>query len=146
MNTCQSTSPLPGVVTHKIPAVVKDVGRHPGSVGNVKVSPGIGNDSHPRMTTNAADDIIIVYEQEEDITNTTIPVVYSADGGDIWTQQFIFNSSLDYYGSGILSDPDIIYNPEHDVLWCNAIDPHIQGNSDKKVFYLPGISHMRLKQ
>jgi hypothetical protein len=62
MNTIAPSLEFPGIMSHEVQAVVKDIGGQPGSVGNVRVSPGVWNDSYPRMTTNAADDIIIVYE------------------------------------------------------------------------------------
>ena len=143
LNTCVPASSLPGVVSHVVLAVVKDVGGYPSSVGNVKVSPGAENDSNPRMTTNAAGAIIIVYEQEEiedGIHMKTVPVVYSADAGDTWTQQFVFNS-LDFHGSGFLSDPDISYNPAQDILWVNTVDPVAYDCPDIMFFISGDIAH-----
>jgi hypothetical protein len=126
---------LPRVVYQHVQAIQQEVVGQPGSMGNVKVSPGAGNDVRPRMTTNAAGDIIIVYEQKEDIFTTTVPVVYSVDGGYTWTQQFLFNS-LDYHGSGILSAPDIIYNPSQDILWFNVVDPNVEMYNE--MHFIPG--------
>jgi hypothetical protein len=88
------------------------------------------------MTTNAAGDIIIVYEQEEDVTIKTIPVIYSADEGDTWKQQFLFNS-LAFQGSGLLGYPDIIYNPSQDLLWCVAFDP-LAEMYNQEMYFIPG--------
>lgn len=140
MNTYATTSQFPGGLYHNVQAVVKDVGGYSGSIGNVKVSSNPGNDSYPRMTTNAADDIIIVYEQENDITNRTVPVVYSADEGDTWTQQFMLNS-IEFQGSGLLYDPDIIYNPAQDMLWVNTVDRLTYDYPDI-MYFIPGdIAH-----
>jgi len=127
---------LPRVVQHYVQAIQEQVVGQPCQVGNVKVSPGTGNDYHPRMTMNAAGDIIIVYEQEEDVTIKTIPVIYSADEGDTWKQQFLFNS-LAFQGSGLLGYPDIIYNPSQDLLWCVAFDP-LAEMYNQEMYFIPG--------
>jgi hypothetical protein len=137
MNTSSDISQLPRVMQHRTHAIPQDVVNQPCLVGNVKVSPNAGNDSHPRMTTNATGNIIIVYEQEEDKNTKTVPVVYSADGGDIWTQQFLFNSLKFPSGSGVLGYPDIIYNPTRDLLWCVAFDP-LAEMYNEEMYYIPG--------
>jgi len=143
MNTVAPSLEFPGIMSHEVQAVEKDIGRQPSLMGNVRVSPGVWNDSYPRMTTNAAGDIIIVYEQEEtedDIPLKTVPVVYSADEGDTWTQQFVFNS-VDFYGSGFFSDPDISYNPAQDILWVNTVDRLTQNYPDIMYFIQGDIAH-----
>jgi hypothetical protein len=140
INASITTPQLPRVVQQHIQAIKQDVVRQPCLVGNVKVSPGAENDYHPRMTTNAGGDIIIVYEQEEDSYTKTVPVVCSADEGNTWTQQFLFNS-LVFQGSGILAHPDIIYNPAKDLLWFVAVDPHAEMYNNN-VYFIPGdIAH-----
>ena len=136
VNASCTNPQLPRVMQQHIQAIPHDVVEQPGLVGNVKVSLGTGNDSNPRMTTNANGDIIIVYEQEEDMFSKIVPVVYSADEGDTWTQQFLFNS-LVFQGSGLLFDPDIIYNPAQDVLWCNAVD-RLAEMYGMEMYFIPG--------
>jgi hypothetical protein len=136
INTSSTNPPQPRVVQHHIQAIPEDVTSQQDLVGNIKVSPSNGNDYHPRMTTNAAGDIIIVYEQEKDSNTKTVPVVYSADGGNTWTQQFLFNS-LVFSGSGILANPDIIYNPAQNLLWFDAVDPDAELYNEE-IYFIPG--------
>ena len=63
-------------------------------------------------------------------------MVYSADEGDTWTQQFLFNS-LVFQGSGILADPDIIYNPAQDLLWFDAVD-RLAEMYNEEMYFIPG--------
>jgi len=140
INASDTLPQVAGVTQHHVQAIAQDVVGQPCLVGNVKVSPGAGNDFRPRMTTNAAGDIIIVYEQIEDMFAKTVPVVYSADEGDTWTQQFVFNS-LVFYGSGFLSDPDISYNPEQDILWVNTVDRVAYDYPDIMYFISGDIAH-----
>jgi hypothetical protein len=119
-----------------IPAINKDIVTQTSYVGNVKISPAATPDIHPRMTTNAAGDIIVVYEEQADVFTTDIPIVYSTDDGATWTQQYLINS-LDQQGSGILGYPDVIYNAPQDLLYFNMVDPNAEMYNNE-MFLCPG--------
>jgi hypothetical protein len=91
------------------------------------------------MTTNHLGHTIVVYEQENDIERKNIPVVYSADGGQTWTMQFLFDSQdiIGLSGSGILQYPDIAYNVLNDVLFLTMIDPDAEMYNVEMLF-IPG--------
>jgi len=123
-------------IQRTIPAIQKDIVAQTSLVGNVKISPNAGNDYHPRMATTATGTIVIVYEEEADIFTKDMPVVYSPDNGQTWTQQFLFNS-LDFQGSGLLQYPDIVYNAPNDLLYTAAIDPNAD-QYNNEMYFIPG--------
>jgi hypothetical protein len=127
---------LPRVVQQNIQAIKQDIIGQPCLVGNTLISNNTGNDYHPRMTINGLGQPIVVYEQQInysiDVSHRQVPVVYSADDGHTWIEQFLFNSS-----SGVLQYPDIVYNAPHDVLYLSTIDL----NSDPYfmvMYFIPG--------
>jgi len=128
---------IPGVIQHTIQAVQKNVVRQTDLTGNVLISNNAGNDYHPRMTTNAHDQTIVVYEQEIDIFSKQVPVVYSADEGQTWTQAYLFDSIDFTSGSGILQYPDIVYNAPNDLLFLAMVDPNADMYNNE-VSFIPG--------
>ena len=125
------------VMKQNIQAIKKDVIGQTCLVGNVLISSNTGNDYHPRMTTNGLGDTIVVYEQEIGLFRKNIPVVYSADGGQTWTTQFLFDSINFTSGSGVLQYPDIVYNTPNDLLYLTMIDPNADVYNNEMSF-IPG--------
>jgi hypothetical protein len=132
---------LPRVVQHRIQAIQQDGIGQPCLVGNALLSSNTGNDYHPRMTTNGLGHTIVVYEQEIDADCKQIPVVYSADHGQTWIMQFLFDSINFTSGSGVLQYPDIVYNAPHDMLWLTMIDPHAEMYNSGMSFIPGDIAH-----
>jgi hypothetical protein len=128
---------LPRVMQQKIQVIKKDVIRQTCLVGNALISSNTGNDSHPRMTTNGLGHTIIVYEQEIGLPSMHVkqmPVVYSADDGQTWTEQFLFDSRNFTSGSGVLQYPDIVYNAPNDLLYLTMIDPDAEAYNNEMAF------------
>jgi len=78
------------------------------------------DDLNPKITLHSDRTIVVVYEQEVDISTTTIPVVWSKDNGASWTMQF----DIDFtgFGSGILQSADIKYCSDADRFFFNSAD------------------------
>ncbi|VVB61476.1 Uncharacterised protein [uncultured archaeon] len=136
MNVSSTNPQLPRVVQQHIQAIQQDVIGQPCLVGNVLISNNIGNDYHPRMTTNRLDQTIVVYEQEINLMSKKVPVVYSADHGQTWTMQFLVDSKdiIDSAASGILQYPDIVYNAQNDLLYLSMIDPDAEAYNQEMGF------------
>ncbi|VVB60245.1 Uncharacterised protein [uncultured archaeon] len=141
VNASCITPQLPRVVHQHVQAIQQDVVGQPCLVGNVKVSPGAGNDYHPRMTTNGLGYPIVVYEQEIDENRKQIPVVYSTDDGQTWTMKFLFDSINFSSGSGMLQYPDIVYNAPNDLLFLTMIDPKADVYNSGMSFIPGDIAH-----
>jgi hypothetical protein len=125
------------VIQQNIQSIIKDVIEQTHLVSNVLISNNAGNDYHPRMTTNILGHTIVVYEQEIGINTKEIPVVYSVDEGQTWTEQLLFNSNNFTEGSGVLEYPDIVYNERNDVLYLTMIDSNAEMYNDEMCF-IPG--------
>jgi len=125
VNASCTNPKLPRVMQQHLQAIQKDVIGQTCLDCNVLISNNTGNDYHPRMTTNGLGQPIVVYEQENNVSSKKIPVVYSADGGQTWTMQFLVASQdiIGSAGSGILHYPDIVYNAPNDLLYLTMIDP-----------------------
>jgi len=136
MLSASASNTTTGPIRRTIPAISQDIVAQTSYVGNVQISTVETPDFHPRMTTNALGDIVVVYEEQADIFTTDIPVVYSADDGATWTQQYLINS-LDFQGSGILGNPDIIYNAAQDLLFLSAVDPNADMYNEE-MYLCPG--------
>jgi hypothetical protein len=137
MNISCTNPKLPRVIQQHIKAVKKDVIGQTCLVGNALISSNEGNDSHPRMTTNGLGHTIIVYEQEIGLPYKhvkQIPVVYSADDGQTWTEQFLFDSRNFSSGSGVLQYPNIVYNAPNDLLYLTMIDPDADAYNNEMAF------------
>jgi hypothetical protein len=80
------------------------------------------DDMYPKVAVNSQGDIAIIYEQINDVLSTTVPIVVSGDAGATWVMQFEFDSIDFSEGSGVLSSPDIKYNPTTDEFFWHAID------------------------
>ena len=128
---------MPAVMQQNIQAINKDIVGQTGIMGNVKISDNAGDDYHPHVTTNAHDQIVVVYEQEIDIFSKQVPVVFSADEGLTWTQAYLFDSIDFTSGSGVLNYPDIIYNAPNDLLFLTMIDPQAEMYNNEMSF-IPG--------
>lgn len=127
----------PWVIQQHIQAVQKDVIRQTCLDGNALISSNTGNDSNPRMTTNGRGQPIVVYEQQIGLPNKHVkqmPVVYSADGGQTWRTQFLFDSNNFTSGSGVLQYPDIVYNAPNDLLYLTMIDPDADMYNNEMAF------------
>jgi hypothetical protein len=131
-----NTRQIPGSIQRTIPAINQEIVAKTSLVGNVQISTNQGNDQHPKLTTNSQGDIIVVFEEDVDIFTKDLPVVYSADDGITWTQQFLFNS-LDFQGSGLLGYCDIVYNAPNDLIWIAAVDPNADMYNNE-MFFIPG--------
>jgi hypothetical protein len=127
----------PQVIHQTIKDIHKDVSEQSCLVGNIKISDNIGNDYHPRMTTTAHDQTIVVYEQEIDLFSKQVPVVYSTDEGQTWTQAYLYDSIDFTSGSGVLQYPDIIYNAPNDLLFLAIVDPQADMYNNE-VSFIPG--------
>jgi hypothetical protein len=103
---------------------------------NTLISNNIGNDYHPRMTTNSLGHTIVVYEQEIGLNRKQIPVMYSTNGHS-WIKQFLFDSINFTSGSGLLQYPDILYNTPNDLLYLTMIDPNAEMYNNEMSF-IPG--------
>jgi len=134
--SCTNTQ-MPQVIQQHIQAIKQDVIGQTPLTRNVLISNNPRNDSHPRMTTNGLGHTIVVYEQEIKVYRRQVPVVYSADGGQTWTMQFLFDSIDFTAGSGILQYPDITYNAFNDVLYLTMIDPNAEMYNNEMAF-IPG--------
>ena len=107
------------------------------NLGNVLISSDNpdGDDLHPKIAMNAAGVPVVIYEQAINIFTKTIAVCYSGDGGNSWSKQFEFDSA-NWDGSGLLMNPDIIYNPNTDEFFLGACDP--LGEYGEFFCWLPG--------
>jgi hypothetical protein len=128
---------MPQVIQQNIQAIKKDVIEQTCLNGNTLISSNTGNDYHPRMTTNGLGHTIVVYEQEIDLSSKQVPVVYSADDGQTWTTQFLFDSINFTCGSGVLQYPDIVYNAPNDLLYLTITDPYAEMYNNEMSF-IPG--------
>ena len=108
--------------------------------GNILVSENEGDDIHPRITEDGAGNIVVVYEQEIDLFSKQVPVVFSADSGETWTMQFLFDSIDFTEGSGTLQYPEIVYSGEQDQLYLAMIDPYAELYNNEMAFMLGDIS------
>lgn len=127
---------IDGPWLQNIQAIKNDVIGQPCLVDNTLISNNIGNDYHPRMTTNSLDHTIVVFEQEIGLNRKQIPVVYSTNGYS-WTEQFLFDSINFTSGSGLLQYPDILYNAPNDLLYLTMIDPNAEMYNNEMSF-IPG--------
>ena len=119
-----------------IQAIKNDGIGQPFLVDNTIISNNIGNDYHPRMTTNSLGHTIVVFEQEIGLNRKQIPVVYSTNGYS-WTEQFLFDSINFTSGSGVLQYPDILYNSPNDLLYLTMIDLNAELYNNEMSF-IPG--------
>ena len=113
----------PAIIEKNIKALNKPIIGQTSQAGNIQVTINEEDDTHPKITANGIGHIILVYEQKIDLFAKQIPVVYSADGGETWIMQFLFDSIEFTEGSGILQNPDIVYNSVNDLLFLSMIDP-----------------------
>jgi len=133
-----STDKQPNVIQIKSqPPIDEPIVQPIGILGNVLVSDNQGNDNHPRLTTNSAGDIIVVYEKEMDLFTTLCSITYSTDDGASFTEKWALNSVDEAQGSGLLQYPDVIYNSGLDVLFVTAVDPNAEMYNSES-YYING--------
>ena len=137
VNASFTNGQISGVIQKNIQAINKNLIGQTCITGNVKISDNTGNDYHPRITTNAHDQTIVVYEQEIDVFSKQVPVVYSADEGQTWTVADVYDSIDFTSGSGILQYPDIVYNAPNDLLFLAMVDPNAEMYNNE-VSFIPG--------
>lgn len=137
VNASFTNGQMPRVIQQNIQAINKDVIGQTYLTSNVKISDNAGNDYHPRMTTNAHDQTIVVYEQEVDLFSKQVPVVFSADEGQTWTVAYLFDSIDFTSGSGVLQYPEIVYNTPNDLLFLAMVDPQAEMYNNE-VSFIPG--------
>jgi len=113
----------PIVLMENVKAINEEIPRQATLANNFLISDNDGDDLHPKMTVNTQGDIVVVYEQELGIFSKQMPIVYSADGGETWTVQFLFDSLEIFDMSGIVQYPDIVYNSANDVFFIGMVDP-----------------------
>ena len=118
-------------------AINKPIAQPAGLLANVLVSDNQGEDLHPRMTTNSAGDIVIVYEKELDLFTRLLSITYSTDDGASFTEKWALNSVDEAQGSGILQYPDVIYNSGLDVLFITGLDPNAEMYNNE-MYYVAG--------
>ncbi len=128
---------LSNALKQTIKPIKKNIIGQTGLEGNILISDNGENDYHPRITENDHDQIVVVYEQYNDIFSQVIPVVYSDDGGESWVIQFIFDSYDFTDGSGTLQYPDICYGAQDDVLFLTMVDPYAELYNNEMSF-IPG--------
>ena len=124
-----------------IKAINKEIPRQTALAGNVLISDNDRDDFHPRMTANTQGDIVVVYEQGLGIFSKQVPVAYSADDGDTWTFQFVFDSIDFTDGSGILQYPDIVYNSANDQFFLTMVDPLAESYNNEMAFIAGDIAN-----
>ncbi len=96
-----------------------------------------GDDIHPRLTSGPGGVMVVVYEQVAGLFSAQIPVVWSADAGETWTTQFVFDSIDFTSGSGFLQYPDILYESSIDQYFLTMVDPYAELYNDEMAF-IPG--------
>jgi hypothetical protein len=82
-----------------------------------------GDNMNPKIASNSAGDIVVVYEAQKGTFSRTIPICVSTDNGASWTTNFELDSAEFTDGSGLLQSPDIKYNPFNDQFMIVEIDP-----------------------
>jgi hypothetical protein len=118
----EQNTDLPLIAHKTLKALNKPIGQT-SLQGNVLLSDNEGDDLHPRIMTDGADNICVVYEQELDIFSKQMPMIFSADDGETWTLQFLFDSIEFTEGSGILQHPIMVYSSVIDKLFFSMVDP-----------------------
>jgi len=82
-----------------------------------------GDDMNPKIASNSAGDIVVVYEAQKSTFSRTMPICASIDNGASWTMNFEIDTAELTDGSGLLQSPDIKYNPFNDQFMIVEIDP-----------------------
>ena len=94
-------------------------------VGNILISTNAAyNYGQPKLATRANGDIWVTFEQEKSLLEKTVPVAFSTNKGQTWTEYYEIDSVIEIGGSGIVQVPHIIYNEKYDLMWLTAIDPN----------------------
>jgi len=96
-----------------------------------------GDDIHPRLCSGPGGVMVVVYEQQAGLFSGQVPVAYSADGGETWTTQFVFDSIDFTSGSGFLQYPDILYESSVDQYFLTMVDPYAELYNNEMAF-IPG--------
>jgi hypothetical protein len=96
-----------------------------------------GDDMHPRLCQGPGGVTVIVYEQQFGIFSKNVPIVWSDDGGESWTTQFIFDSIDFTAGSGILQYPDLVYSSVVDQYYLSMVDP-LADMYNNEMAFIPG--------
>jgi hypothetical protein len=96
-----------------------------------------GDDIHPRLCQGPGGVVVVVYEQEFGIFSKNIPIVWSDDGGETWTTQFVFDSIEFTAGSGILQWPDLVYSSTVDQYYLAMVDP-LADMYNNEMAFIPG--------
>jgi len=122
------------IIEKNTKALNTEIFKQTGLAGNVLISANEGDDFHPRITTNAQGTIVVVYEQEIDMFSKQVPVLYSADLGQTWTMQFLFDSIDFTDGSGVLQYPYIVYSNVIDQFYLAMIDPFAEMYNNEMAF------------
>jgi hypothetical protein len=82
-----------------------------------------GGDMNPKIVSNSAGDIVVVYEAQKGTFSRTVPICVSTDNGASWVTQFELDSAEWTEGTGLLQSPDIKYNPFNDQFMLVEVDP-----------------------
>ena len=130
---------LPLIAHKTIKAINKPIGKT-SLQGNVLISDNGGDDLHPRIIEDGAGNIVVVYEQEIDLFTKQVPMAWSADDGETWTIQFIFDSIDFTEGSGTLQFPEMVYSSALDLLFFAQVDPYAELYNNEMGFIQGDIS------
>jgi PKD domain len=94
-------------------------------VNNILVSTNAAyNYGNVRIGTRANGDTWMVFEQEKSLLEKTVPVVFSTNKGQTWTQYYEIDSVVEIGGSGMIINPHIVYNAPRDLFWVSMVDPN----------------------
>jgi len=95
------------------------------------------DDIHPKITKNAINNLVVVYEQHEIDDFSKVPLICSSDLGNSWNIKHVFDS-LDYKsGTGKLQSPDIKYCSKSNQFLLNMIDPNAELYNNEFI-WMPG--------
>jgi len=92
-------------------------------------------DETPKITMNTEGTIVVTYEKEMDALTRVIPICYSKDLGQTWTEQFEIDST-NLQGSGYLQSVDIKYSPDAEQFFWQAIDP-LADIYNEEIYWIP---------
>lgn len=99
------------------------------------------DDIHPKITKNAINTLVVVYEQHDSYDSWKIPLIWSSDVGNSWTIKQVFDSRDFVSGSGKLQSPDITYCPASDQFFLTMIDPAAELYNHEFVWIPGDIAH-----
>jgi hypothetical protein len=128
-----------GAISTTFTTVQKNRSAKPTLLGDVLISSDNpnGDDLTPRIARNSEATLAVTYEKSLDIFSKRAPVLYSEDRGESWTLAYDIDSAELFDLSGILYNPDLIYNSNNDLFFWAAVDPLAEMYNNMMAF-IPG--------